>query len=295
MGLPLSELLARLQVARVPRCRGKGRDALFAWADVERVVTPAEAKVLRRNARTLGFRIQTSTWTLAGYPRLVAEWHPSKNRPRTPWDVPYRSSRVLWWKCPAGPDHEWPAHASDRSTGSGCPFCAGRLVSVTNSLATTFPAVAAQWHPTKNGGVTPDQVVAGTQDMVWWKCAGGRDHEWRAQVASRTRIGTGCPFCAGQRASSTSSLAAVAPAVAREWHSIKNGETTPPDVTAGTPKKYWWCCAAGHEWLAQVRTRARRGYGCPICARSRTKARSRRQPDRVRRPSPATTLRSAAR
>lgn len=269
--LPLSTLLARLDAACVPLRRGQGRDALLAWADLEPVVTPAEAKVLRGSARTLGFRIKTSTWTLAGYPRLVAEWHPAKNRRKTPWDVPCRSNKLLWWKCPAGPDHEWAAKASDRSLGGGCPYCAGRLASVTNSLATTFPAVAAQWHETKNGRLTPDQVAAGTQQAAWWKCAAGHDHEWPAQVASRTRIGTGCPFCAGVRASSTSSLAAVAPDVARQWHSVKNGTTTPADVTAGTPKKYWWRCAAGHEWRAQVRTRVRCGYGCPVCARARAK------------------------
>lgn len=276
LGVPLTDLLARLAAAHVRPTRAGERNALFAWGDVNAVMTSTEAARLRRSARTLGFRIQTSTWTLAGYPRLVAEWHPTKNGDLTPWDVPFRSNKALWWKCPAGPDHVWSAPPDDRSIGSGCPCCAGYQVSVTNSLASTFPEVAAQWHPTKNGQTTPDQVVAGTQDVAWWRCAGGRDHEWQARVASRTRLGAGCPFCAGQRASSTNSLAAVAPAVAREWHPRKNGKTRPTDVTAGTPKKYWWCCSAGHEWQAQVRTRVHRGYGCPICAKERRKPASAR-------------------
>ena len=32
---------------------------------------------------------------------------------------------------------------------------------MTNSLATLQPDLAAQWHPTKNGALTPDMVVAG--------------------------------------------------------------------------------------------------------------------------------------
>jgi hypothetical protein len=29
------------------------------------------------------------------------------------------------------------------------------------TLVTRYPAVAAQWHPTRNGNVTPDAVVSG--------------------------------------------------------------------------------------------------------------------------------------
>jgi hypothetical protein len=67
--------------------------------------------------------------------------------------------------------------------------------SSTNSLARLRPEVAAQWHPTKNGDLRPENVVAGSQRKVWWKCPEGLDHEWEATVANRARLGRGCPFC----------------------------------------------------------------------------------------------------
>ena len=85
----------------------------------------------------------------------------------------------MWWKCNKGPDHEWEATVSNR-TGrrSGCPFCDGKRVSVTNSLTTCFPEVAEQWHPTKNGDLMPHQITSHTHIRVWWKCKKGPDHEW---------------------------------------------------------------------------------------------------------------------
>ena len=44
------------------------------------------------------------------------------------------------------------------------------------------PRVAKEWHPTKNGKLTPRDVVFGSARVVWWKCPEGRDHEWRVAV-----------------------------------------------------------------------------------------------------------------
>ena len=54
-----------------------------------------------------------------------------------------------------------------------CPCCCGRQVSVTNSLATVAPEIAAQWHPTLNGTTTPNDVVSQSGQKVWWKCPEG--------------------------------------------------------------------------------------------------------------------------
>jgi len=54
------------------------------------------------------------------------------------------------------------------------------------SLLKTNPDIAAEWHPTKNGDLTPEQVVAGSNKKAWWKCPKGPDHEWLAMLSSRT-------------------------------------------------------------------------------------------------------------
>ena len=76
--------------------------------------------------------------------------------------------------------------------------CANRKVlKGFNDLATVYPLIAAEWHPTLNGDLTPDQVVPGSGKRVWWRCS--ESHEWQAYIYNRTGPQkTGCPVCAGQ-------------------------------------------------------------------------------------------------
>jgi len=54
-----------------------------------------------------------------------------------------------------------------------------------NCLATVKPELTKEWHPTKNGSLTPYDVVIFSNKKVWWKCPEGDDHEWLATIASR--------------------------------------------------------------------------------------------------------------
>ncbi len=198
-------------------------------------------------------------------PDLVAEWHPSKNLPLTPYEVTAGMETRVWWKCPKGPDHVWEATILGRAVrGKGCPVCANRLVTPKNSLAVRAPKLAQEWHPTKNGSVRPTDVVPGSGKRVWWQCRFG--HEWQASLVQRTKVATRCPYCVGYRVTPERTLAAQEPALARTWHPTKNRELKPIDVGPGTAKKVWWLCKRGHEWRAAVNSRARRGTGCPMCA-----------------------------
>lgn len=62
---------------------------------------------------------------------------------------------------------------------SGCPSCRGAETRKTheNWLADTLPEIASQWHPTRNGKLTPADVVWDSQRIVWWlaECCG---YEW---------------------------------------------------------------------------------------------------------------------
>ena len=129
------------------------------------------------------------------YPAVAATWHPTKNDDLQPSDVLPGSHRSVWWICEHG--HEWQAQIKSRVSGSGCPVCANRMVLAgVNDLATINPELARQWHPTKNGDLTPRDVLAGSRRNVWWICDQG--HEWQADVSSRNH-GTGCPVCAGKK------------------------------------------------------------------------------------------------
>lgn len=214
-----------------------------------------------------GRRLSVTNSLAALYPELAAQWHPTKNGGLSPADVLSGSNRRVWWKCPEGPDHEWSSRVIDRKLRPGCPFCRGLKASVTNSVAALHPDLAAQWHPTRNGDLTPEQVVAGSNKRVWWKCPAGPDHEWQADPNARV-FSKGCPFCRGFRTSVTNSLASLCPDVAAEWHPTRNDGKTPSDVTASSGRKVWWQCRVNprHEWAAVVSNRTGpRASGCPEC------------------------------
>ncbi|MFY0080436.1 zinc-ribbon domain-containing protein, partial [Acinetobacter baumannii] len=79
------------------------------------------------------------------------------------------------------PDHVWKATVVDRTgKDTDCPFCANQAVSVTNTLASQYPEIAAEWHRKRNGLLTPQDIVAGYSKKVWWQCGFDKTHEWQA-------------------------------------------------------------------------------------------------------------------
>lgn len=129
-------------------------------------------------------------------PNLLKEWDAPRNRPLTPETISYGSKKHVWWVCAKG--HHWQAAVHTRTGSStGCPYCSGRrAISGENDLATCYPDLASEWHLTKNGSLTPDQVLPGSHRMAWWRCSQG--HEWRAQIKSRVN-GAGCPICGNKQ------------------------------------------------------------------------------------------------
>jgi hypothetical protein len=121
-------------------------------------------------------------------PEISQEW----NDPRPISDFSIGSHYKAQWKCNEG--HVWTAMVQDRALkGRGCPYCSGRTVCHTNSLATLKPEIAKEWHPTKNL-FTPDSATTGSSKKGWWVCPSG--HEWEAKITDRIGKGSGCPTCA---------------------------------------------------------------------------------------------------
>ena len=81
--------------------------------------------------------------------------------------------------------------------------------------------LASQWHPTKNQGLTPFDVVANTNKKVWWLCNKSQcehPHEWIANINSRTS-GSNCPYCYGNHSfCPCDSIANTHPKLAAELH-----------------------------------------------------------------------------
>lgn len=137
-------------------------------------------------------------------------------------------------------------------------------MSKSNCLAIANPNLSKEWHPTKNGRVTPYKVVAGSAKKIWWKCLKHQNHEWIATVSSRNK-GAKCPYCSNRKVSVTNSLSITNPTLAKEWHPLKN-KLTPKEVTSGQGLKVWWRCLIdqSHEWVETINNRSR-GNTCPFC------------------------------
>jgi len=196
-------------------------------------------------------------------PEVAVSWHPTMNGSLTPEMVTLMSNRKVWWVCDLG--HEWDSRVASRARGAGCPICSGNnVLAGVNDLATLNPELAASWHPTKNGSLTPEMVSLNSTKKAWWVCALG--HEWASYVSGRAQ-GNGCPVCAGQAVlAGYNDLASLKPELAAQWHPKKNGSLTPEMVSLMSSKKVWWVCALGHEWAAPVGGRTL-GTGCPRCAK----------------------------
>jgi hypothetical protein len=161
-------------------------------------------------------------------PAIAKEWHQFKNGSMRPTDITLIANRKVWWLC--SKDHVWAASINERINGNTCPYCAEnkvteekpapkitpsqtkqyltpkdespkikdkttgskKILSTENCLQTVNPNLAKEWHPTKNGSLTPKDVTPFSGNQVWWKCSSG--HEWKASVSARNS-GQDCFYC----------------------------------------------------------------------------------------------------
>lgn len=228
-----------------------------------------EAKASNRNQTGAGCPICLGKRVLVGFndltttqPELAKQWHPAKNGQNSADHFSAGSNKKAWWIDEHG--HEWESVISNRAKGAGCPYCAFQLVlSGFNDLATTNPELAKQWHPTLNGDLKANQVIAGSNKFAYWQCE--NRHEWQSQISSRN-TGIGCPVCSNQLlVSGINDMATSHPEIAKELHPTLNGTITSADVFGGYNKKLWWICPKGHEYEMTANSRTQ-GGGCSVCA-----------------------------
>ena len=127
-------------------------------------------------------------------PNLKHEWDYDKNNIE-PNTIGHASKLIVWWKCPKG--HSYSASIGNRVKGTNCPYCANKKILIGfNDLTTTNPELLKEWDYYKNGELTPQNVVAGSEKKVWWLCPNG--HSYQAAISSRARAHTGCKYCANK-------------------------------------------------------------------------------------------------
>ena len=216
-------------------------------------------------------------------PDVVRCWDFSKNGNLVPSMFTVGSNQVVWWKCP-NCGHEWQCsiNSMTRPGRYGCAECskirqgvafAKKVVKRVGSLAETMPDLAKEWHPTKNGALSPDDISAGRFKAVWWLCP-QCGYEWEASPNNRKR-GVGCPCCSGRvPKSGLNDLTTLYPGLMEEWNFQKNIGLNPRQLLPGSGKRAWWKCSrCGHEWEAVIASRTK-GHGCPKCAKQKKRPKS---------------------
>ncbi len=124
-------------------------------------------------------------------PDIAAEWDKFENI-LPPNKVSYRSAKKASFICKVCGYH-YSARIADRSAGSGCPACAGKVVRPgVSDLATLKPELLADWDYEQNP-LPPSSYTVQSNKVVAWKChiCG---YKWKAAIYSRTN-GRGCMKC----------------------------------------------------------------------------------------------------
>lgn len=237
------------------------------------------------------FLTENKVWTgfndlATRFPSLICEWHPSKNE-KTPYEVACFSHDKAWWYLHYYDsdtekyfDFEWEAEISARAAGHQCPFLTGHAVYPGfNDLATQRPDLAAQWHPTLNGDVTPFSVAFHSNDNAWWlypyddpETGKHFDFVWESKIDNRTRE-PGCPFLTGKAVyPGFNDLATKRPDLAAQWHPTLNDDVTPFSVACHSNDRVWWLYRYDDPetgkhfdfvWKSVINSRTR-DSGCPF-------------------------------
>lgn len=147
-----------------------------------------------------------------------------------------------------------------------------KTLKLTESLLFTYPEIASEWHPSKNGKLTPDLFPPGSADVMWWYCS-KCGNEWQSSIVNRTK-GHGCNICAIDRRKITkrNTILARSGSIDKEWCLLdwdyEINEFGPEHYTNGSGEVVSWRChKCGHKWKASIcdRTRDTRN-GCPLCS-----------------------------
>lgn len=178
----------------------------------------------------------------------------------------------LKWKCLKNNcGEEFWCDWNNIRNGKGCGICHGKQVSLLTCLATKRPELVKEWHPIKNGNLTPYNVTEGCNKEVWWQCSKNPEHEWKSVISSRTRDKaktTNCPYCTGLLPSKEYNLLVLYSELCKEWDYNKN-KNKPEDYCPNSGDYVWWrCLECNHNWKTRIADRSGNGRGCPKCSAS---------------------------
>lgn len=130
-----------------------------------------------------------------------------------------------------------------------------------NDLATTHPNLTKEWHPTKNGDLTPNKVTSGSIKKVWWLDECG--HEWYATINHRTN-GRCCPYCSNKKVlKGFNDLATTHPHKVKYFSNIEDAYT---HTYASEDRVDLVCPDCGHIKQCSICNLIQHGFSCDFCS-----------------------------
>ncbi len=106
------------------------------------------------------------------------------------------------------------------------------------SLRVSHPELSKEWDFEKNYPLKPDDVSAGSNKKVWWKCK--YNHSFNTVIACRTIRMTGCPYCSRKKLlTGFNDIATIYPNLALEWNYEKNDGLLPENTIANPSRKFF--------------------------------------------------------
>ena len=201
------------------------------------------------------------------FPKLLDEWDYKANG-KQPTEISKSSSYIAHWHCKENHKHRWEAPVSNRSKGSGCPYCAGQKTLKEDSFAELFPDLLAEY--SEENKEDPFEISPGSNKRLKWVCRNNQNHKWNAVVHTRTKLNTGCPYCAGQRSTNENNLAISDNGILTLWDYEKNPD--PKEFLPKSNQKVYWKCKvhSTHRWqapIASITNSLEKGNnGCPYCS-----------------------------
>ena len=143
---------------------------------------------------------------------------------------------------------------------------------------------AEHWHPTKNGNIKPRDIFKGTHKEYWFKCPTCK-HDFKKvlfKVTSKDK--RWCPYCSNHKlcefnfplkdCSICYNKSFASCEKAKYWHTTKNGNISPRNITKATHTEYWFKCPnkdCNHDFKMSPACINRKDYnrGCPYCSNHR--------------------------
>lgn len=113
-----------------------------------------------------------------------------------------------------------------------------------NSLEAKCPEIAKEWHPTKNGILTPDKVDYSSHTPAWWICSNcGNEYEkeiHRMTDKRYAKLGK-CKYCTGQaRKKGYNDLETLYPGIKKHWVKHKNENIDFYELAPRSTKYAYW-------------------------------------------------------